>query len=141
MEAQKRKTTLQKRYRYGDGKVVPELRLSGVWLEEMGFTGGHKGDVNISRGKLVITASNGYIDHGQPGAAAVYGSRLPRHGTGRYQADGSRPPARDAEDHADWQDGKSVPPYPGPVQRHPVRTAGRAFIGDTGSHGIRGYGI
>ena len=59
MEAQKRKTTLQKRYRYGDGKVVPELRLSGVWLEEMGFTGGQKVDVNISRGKLVITASNG----------------------------------------------------------------------------------
>ncbi|MFC3197323.1 SymE family type I addiction module toxin [Parapedobacter deserti] len=59
MAAQKRKTTLQKRYRYGDGKVVPELRLSGVWLEEIGFTGGKKVDVRISRGKLVITASNG----------------------------------------------------------------------------------
>ncbi len=55
----KRKTTLQKRYRYGDGKVVPELRLSGVWLEEMGFTGGIKVEIDISRGKLVITASNG----------------------------------------------------------------------------------
>ena len=59
MAAQKRKTTLQKRYRYGDGKVVPELRLSGVWLEEMGFSGGKKVEIDISRGKLVITASNG----------------------------------------------------------------------------------
>ena len=59
MAAQKRKTTLQKRYRYGDGKVVPELRLSGVWLEEMGFIGSKKVEIDISRGKLVITASNG----------------------------------------------------------------------------------
>ncbi|WP_343321610.1 SymE family type I addiction module toxin [Sphingobacterium multivorum] len=59
MASQKRKTTLQKRYRYGDGKVVPELRLSGVWLEEMGFIGEQKLDVDISRGKLVITVGNG----------------------------------------------------------------------------------
>ena len=55
----KRKTTLQKRYRYGDGRIVPELRLSGVWLEEIGFTGAQRVDVSISRGKLVITVGNG----------------------------------------------------------------------------------
>lgn len=52
-----RKAKLQQKYRslsYGS-KFVPELRLSGVWLEELGFIGGQKLDVNISRGKLVIT--------------------------------------------------------------------------------------
>ncbi|WP_430981297.1 SymE family type I addiction module toxin [Sphingobacterium faecium] len=49
----------KERYRYGDCKVFPELRLSGVWLEEMGFTGVQKVDGNISRGKLVIRVSNG----------------------------------------------------------------------------------
>ena len=59
MAAQKRKTTLQKRYRYGDGRVVPELRLSGVWLEEMGFTGGQKLDISVSKDRLIITRGNG----------------------------------------------------------------------------------
>lgn len=59
MAAQKRKTTLQKRYRHGDGRIVPELRLSGVWLEEIGFTGGQKVDITVSKDRLVITRING----------------------------------------------------------------------------------
>ncbi|MGJ1457969.1 SymE family type I addiction module toxin [Sphingobacterium multivorum] len=64
MASHTRQTTLQKRYRksgyrYGGGRVVPELRLSGVWLEEMGFTGGQKLDIRVSKDRLIITRGNG----------------------------------------------------------------------------------
>lgn len=64
MASQTRQTTLQKRYRksgyrYGGGRVVPELRLSGVWLEEMGFIGGQKLDITVSKDRLIITRGNG----------------------------------------------------------------------------------
>ena len=52
-----RNAKLQQRYRslsYGS-KIVPELRLSGVWLEELGFSAGVSVDIRISRGKLIIT--------------------------------------------------------------------------------------
>ena len=52
-----RSAKLQQRYRslsYGS-KVVPELRLSGAWLEQSGFVPGSSVDVRVSRGKLIIT--------------------------------------------------------------------------------------
>lgn len=52
-----RNAKLQQRYRslsYGS-KIVPELRLSGVWLEEQGFGAGISVDIRVSRGKLIIT--------------------------------------------------------------------------------------
>lgn len=64
MASQTRKTTLQNRYRssgyrYEQSKIVPELRLSGLWLEEIGFTGGQQLNIAVSKGKPVITLSHG----------------------------------------------------------------------------------
>lgn len=48
---------MQQKYRslsYGE-RTVPELRLSGLWLEEQGFRAGVSVDIKVSRGKLIIT--------------------------------------------------------------------------------------
>jgi len=65
--SRKRKTILKKRYCYGEGRVVPELRLSGVWLEEMGFTGGQK--LDNSRSNYPVSKAAGAIT----GAAVSFG--------------------------------------------------------------------
>lgn len=56
-----RNAKLQQRYRSlscGE-RTVPELRLSGVWLEEQGFRAGVSVDIRVSRGRLVITPRRG----------------------------------------------------------------------------------
>lgn len=52
-----RNAKLQQKYRslsYGE-RTVPELRLSGLWLEEQGFKAGVSVDIRVSKGKLIIT--------------------------------------------------------------------------------------
>lgn len=52
-----KKVKLQPEYRkltYSE-KVVPVLRLSGVWLEELGFKAGEKVNITISDQQLIIT--------------------------------------------------------------------------------------
>jgi hypothetical protein len=49
---------LQPKYRrlvYGD-KIVPELKLSGLWLEAIGFKAGEKVTITIREQELIITA-------------------------------------------------------------------------------------
>ena len=41
--------------RWSDDTIVPEIRLSGAWLQKLGFCYGGKVEVNVSMGKLVIT--------------------------------------------------------------------------------------
>lgn len=36
-------------------KVVPELKLSGVWLEAAGFRAGEKVNIAITENQLIIT--------------------------------------------------------------------------------------
>lgn len=48
---------LQPKYRslaYGQ-KTVPELKLSGVWLEKLGFRAGEKVNIIIREQELIIT--------------------------------------------------------------------------------------
>jgi len=54
---------LQPKYRslaYGQ-KTVPELKLSGVWLEEIGFKAGEKVNIAIQENQLIITTINSEI--------------------------------------------------------------------------------
>ena len=39
-------------------KIVPELKVSGVWLEEAGFRAGEKVNITISDQQLIITTIN-----------------------------------------------------------------------------------
>lgn len=51
-----RKVKLQPKYRrlaYSH-KIVPELKLSGVWLEEIGFVAGQTVTITIGNQELVI---------------------------------------------------------------------------------------
>lgn len=41
--------------RWSDDITVPEIRLSGAWLQKLGFCYGGKVEVRMSAGKLVIT--------------------------------------------------------------------------------------
>jgi len=41
--------------RWSDDIIVPEIRLSGAWLQKLGFNYGEKVEVRMSMGKLVIT--------------------------------------------------------------------------------------
>lgn len=53
-----KKVKLQPKYRslaYGQ-KVVPELKLSGVWLEELGFKPGAEVSITSREELLIITA-------------------------------------------------------------------------------------
>ena len=36
-------------------KIVPELRVNGIWLEEHGFTAGCKVQITVKQNELVIT--------------------------------------------------------------------------------------
>ncbi|WP_342330260.1 SymE family type I addiction module toxin [Pedobacter sp. FW305-3-2-15-E-R2A2] len=50
---------LQPKYRalsLGRTKIVPELRISGVWLESQGFHPGDMVDIQVHNGMLVIKA-------------------------------------------------------------------------------------
>lgn len=52
-----RNTMFHQKYRslsYGS-RVVPEIRLSGVWLEALGFEAKVSVDIRVSRGQLIIT--------------------------------------------------------------------------------------
>jgi hypothetical protein len=40
---------------YGNGKTVPMIRLSGQWLEELGFTSGDYVSVKREDGKMIIS--------------------------------------------------------------------------------------
>lgn len=42
--------------RYDGRQRVPELRLSGIWLEKLGFDIGRTIEITPSEGKLVIEA-------------------------------------------------------------------------------------
>jgi len=58
-----RNAKLQQKYRslaYGE-QQVPELRLSGLWLEAEGFKAGISVDIEVSKGRLIITPK----DNGQ----------------------------------------------------------------------------
>lgn len=35
-------------------KVVPELRVNGVWLEENGFKAGERVEITVSQNQLII---------------------------------------------------------------------------------------
>lgn len=51
-----KKVKLQPKYRslsYGS-KVVPELKLSGVWLEKLGFKAGSRVKITAVSGQLII---------------------------------------------------------------------------------------
>lgn len=37
-------------------KIVPELKVSGVWLEAAGFKAGEKVNITVSEQQLIITA-------------------------------------------------------------------------------------
>lgn len=41
--------------RWSDDTIVPEIRLSGAWLQKLGFCYGGKVEVRMSAGKLVLT--------------------------------------------------------------------------------------
>lgn len=51
-----KKVKLQPKYRQlaNSVKIVPELKISGVWLEEMGFKAGQTVNITISNQKLII---------------------------------------------------------------------------------------
>ena len=54
--AEKRKIKLQQKHRalaWGQ-KVVPELRVNGVWLEEHGFKAGEQVEITVSQNQLII---------------------------------------------------------------------------------------
>lgn len=42
-------------HRWSDDIIVPEIRLSGAWLQKLGFCYGAKVEVRMSAGILVIT--------------------------------------------------------------------------------------
>ncbi|MGN6291521.1 MAG: SymE family type I addiction module toxin [Chitinophagaceae bacterium] len=42
-------------HRWSDNTTVPEIRLSGAWLQKLGFCYGEKVEVRMSAGILVIT--------------------------------------------------------------------------------------
>jgi hypothetical protein len=47
---------LQPRYRilsYGQ-RIVPELRVSGIWLEQHGFKAGGQVEITVSQNELII---------------------------------------------------------------------------------------
>ncbi|MFC7526261.1 SymE family type I addiction module toxin [Parapedobacter sp. GCM10030251] len=52
-----RNAKLQPKYRYlsSGTRRVPELRISGVWLEASGFAMGRTVSIEVSEGRLIIT--------------------------------------------------------------------------------------
>lgn len=42
-------------HRWSDDTIVPEIRLSGAWLQKLGFCYGGKVEVRMRAGILVIT--------------------------------------------------------------------------------------
>jgi toxic protein SymE len=57
-EKKTKQVKLQPKYRelaYSQ-KIVPELKVSGVWLEEAGFKAGEKVNITVSEQQLIITA-------------------------------------------------------------------------------------
>jgi toxic protein SymE len=47
------------RTRRWDNTTVPEIRLEGRWLEEVGFKEGERVKIHIEKNKLTITIDNG----------------------------------------------------------------------------------
>jgi hypothetical protein len=57
MASQKeREVKLQGKYRQGayGSKIIPELKLSGVWLESVGFKAGSRVSIIIEENQLII---------------------------------------------------------------------------------------
>jgi hypothetical protein len=57
MESQKtRELTIQPKHRsrVQGSKVVPELKLSGLWLEALGFTAGSRVVIEVRNEELII---------------------------------------------------------------------------------------
>jgi len=57
-EKKTKQVKLQPRYRElaYSRKIVPELKVSGVWLEAAGFKAGEKVNITVSEEQLIITA-------------------------------------------------------------------------------------
>lgn len=52
-----RTVKLQSKHRqltWGDRKVVPELRVNGLWLEQHGFKAGSQVEITVSQNELII---------------------------------------------------------------------------------------
>lgn len=45
-------------YSMNSYKTVPQIKLTGQWLEEIGFTPGSEMSIECSKGKLIITIIN-----------------------------------------------------------------------------------
>jgi hypothetical protein len=55
---QSKQVKLQPKHRqlaWGNQKIVPELKLSGAWLEAAGFRAGEKVNIAIQDNQLIIT--------------------------------------------------------------------------------------
>jgi hypothetical protein len=57
MEKDQKQVKLQPKYREltYSRKIVPELKVSGVWLEAAGFKAGEKVNITVSKQQLIIT--------------------------------------------------------------------------------------
>lgn len=56
-ERSSRKVKLQPKHRqlsWGNQKVVPELRVNGIWLEQHGFKAGGQVEITVSQNELII---------------------------------------------------------------------------------------
>jgi len=52
-----RKVKLQPKHRQltrGDQKIVPELRVNGIWLEQHGFKVGEQVEITVKENQLII---------------------------------------------------------------------------------------
>jgi len=57
-EKKTKQVKLQPKYRElaYSRKIVPELKVSGVWLEAAGFKAGEKVNITVNEQQLIITA-------------------------------------------------------------------------------------
>lgn len=54
---QRKQVKLQPKHRqlsWGNQKVVPELRVNGIWLEQHGFKAGGQVEITVSQNELII---------------------------------------------------------------------------------------
>ncbi len=54
-------TTVQRKNNWQGYKIVPQIRLQGQWLQELGFEPGVQMNIECSGGKLVITIADEVI--------------------------------------------------------------------------------
>jgi toxic protein SymE len=56
-KSENRKVKLQPKHRqlaWGDQKIVPELRVNGIWLEQHGFKAGGQVEIIVRQNELII---------------------------------------------------------------------------------------